>query len=458
MAPIVSKIVAAAATSVLVADAAQLVANKRGCGHMSMRSHKHSTKKVQVRNPGAGLSEFTPFEESFNDGFMMIGCVKDDLLLHGDKFGDGKFSYKYGDIANVTIIHYTEVVPSEDSEEMTHEVCFNFCRSVPEMNFFGITNGRDCYCAPFYKQIAGDSSDCDATCDGNPGIMCGGKTKSSIFEMHACNDAEGNLAAASSAAIEQQGTLAEKAGIITEAATTMQDTAAALQESFGKVGDSAATEHLQAAKVWAGKLTAAAGESSTLAESVTDKEVEAQATAGGPVPAMEGATDSLKEITKEAKTSEAALAEMEAKGIAPEVEGDAKPGDLYYPVMYFVDKEFKDVPQTCGGPLLDEPLVGDFDGCAEACEKTAGKCVGFNYLSGAEGGLCFMMSELKTATYYTGCEEEKAAFLQKKAKEGTEAKCVVKFSEFEGTTLKPNPSGKCKQCLKEAKKADRCFA
>eukprot|EP00929_Paragymnodinium_shiwhaense_P047542 TRINITY_DN2410_c0_g1_i2.p1 TRINITY_DN2410_c0_g1~~TRINITY_DN2410_c0_g1_i2.p1 ORF type:complete len:454 (-),score=198.95 TRINITY_DN2410_c0_g1_i2:93-1454(-) len=453
MAPATSKIVLAAAVSCAMVDAAQLVKSKRGCGVMSLKKH---AKKVSVKNPGAGLSEFTPFEESFNDGFMMIGCVKDAMHEFGDKFGDGKFSYKMGESANVSIVHYTEVVAKEDAEQMTHEVCFNFCRSVPQMNFFGITNGRDCYCAPYYQQAAGDSSDCDAVCDGDNAMMCGGKTKSSIFEMHACNDAEGNLADASSAAIKAQGSLSEKAGVVTEAATKMQDVAAALQDIFGKVGDSAATAHLQEAKVWAGKLTHAAEDSAALAEKVTETEVEATATAGGPVPAMEKATDALVEITGEAAASEKALGKLEEQGIAPE---GGKSGDLYYPVMYFVDKEFKEVPSTCGGPLAGEPLVAeDFEGCAAACEKTAGKCVGFNYLASSEGGLCFMMSELDTATYYTGCEEKKEVFLQKKVREGTEAKCVVKFTDFEGTTLKPNPSGKCKQCLKEANKADRCFA
>merc|ERR1719310_1642436 len=312
-------IAAAAGSSLLLAEAVQLHADlgsfkKHGCGVTHRRHSRHQYQKIQHRTPGAGLSEFTPFEESFHDGFMMIGCVKDDLHLHGDKFGDGKFSYKYGEIANVSIVHYTDVVPSEDAEEMTHEVCFTFCRSVPEMNFFGITNGRDCYCAPFYKQVAGDSSDCDAVCDGNPSMMCGGKTKSSIFEMHACNDAAEKWGAAREAAIEQQGSLSEKAGVVTEQATIMQDTAAALQESFGKVGDSAATAHLQEAKVWAGKLLAAAEASSRLAESVTDSEVAVTATADGPVPAMEKATDALIKVTGEAEANEKSLAKMEALG------------------------------------------------------------------------------------------------------------------------------------------------
>eukprot|EP00972_Heterocapsa_arctica_P056273 8301984-Heterocapsa_arctica.AAC.1 len=41
-----------------------------------------------------------------------------------------------GDISNVSVVHYTEVVPKEDREAMTHDVCFSFCRSVPDMGFW----------------------------------------------------------------------------------------------------------------------------------------------------------------------------------------------------------------------------------------------------------------------------------------------------------------------------------
>jgi len=447
----VAKVFLAAAAGAALVDAAQLVKQKRGCGKMRMGSKMKNLKKI--KNPGAGLGEVTPFEESFHDGFMMIGCVKDAMHEFGDKFGDGKFSYKMGDVSNVSIVHYTEVVPKEDAEQMTHEVCFEFCRSVPQMNFFGITNGRDCYCAPYYQQAAGDSSDCDAVCDGNPSMMCGGKTKSSIFEMHACNDAEGNLADASSAALKMQSALSDKAGVITETSAAMQDAAASLQETFGKVGDSAATGLCQEAKVYAGELEHAGADGSALAESITELDTEAAGTSGGPVPEMEKATKALEEVTAKAEASEKDLAKMEEAAIAPESETNASA--LYYPAMYFVDKEFVDMPSTCGGSPVGNPVSGDFEGCAEACEKTAGKCVGFTYLATADSGLCFLLGDLKTATYYTGCGK---SFLQKSTvKSGTEAKCVVKFSEFDGTTLKPDPSGKCKQCLKEANKADRCF-
>merc|ERR1719215_850575 len=109
----------------------------------------------------------TPFKEYHMDGYSEVSCVLDSLLLHGDKHGDGKYNYKLGDVSNVSIVHYTDMIPKEDQKQMTHGVCYSFCRTVPMMNFFGIHNGRDCYCAPYYKQMAGDSSACDTVCDGD---------------------------------------------------------------------------------------------------------------------------------------------------------------------------------------------------------------------------------------------------------------------------------------------------
>eukprot|EP00972_Heterocapsa_arctica_P071587 10576471-Heterocapsa_arctica.AAC.1 len=63
-----------------------------------------------------------------------------------------------GDSAGVSIVHYSEVVPKEDRKPMSHEVCFSFCRTVPDMNFFGIHNGRDCYCEPYYQATESDGS------------------------------------------------------------------------------------------------------------------------------------------------------------------------------------------------------------------------------------------------------------------------------------------------------------
>merc|ERR1719195_1016432 len=38
-----------------------------------------------------------------------------------------------------------------------------------------------------------------------------------------------------------------------------------------------------------------------------------------------------------------------------------------------------------------------------------------------------------------------------------QVRCMAKLSKFEGTTLKPDPSGKCKQCMKKLVNAQRCY-
>merc|ERR1719240_1043145 len=262
-------------------------------------------------------STLAPFENSYMDGFYMMGCVKDDMLLTGDKFGDGKFSYKLGSESNVSIVLYSEMVPKEDAEPMTHEVCFAFCRTIPDMLFFGLAHGRDCYCTPYIKQIAGDSSDCDAVCEGDPTTMCGGKFKSSVFEMHSCDDAVANLEAASSAAQEERMKLVSIMAEVDSAGNSMQEAAETLQKSFGKVGDSAATTLFQAAKKFAGELVHSAADGLELATKIEGLEGEA-ASSSGTDASKESVTASLQTETAAAKTSIESLTALEAKATEPE--------------------------------------------------------------------------------------------------------------------------------------------
>merc|ERR1719230_457453 len=99
----------------------------------------------------------------------------DSMMLTADKHGDGKFNYK--NIATVSIIWYDRIVPKEDQEPMTPRVCYLFCRTVPDAGFFGLVNGRQCYCTPYYKASESGSSICDSVCEGEPTSMCGGKEK-----------------------------------------------------------------------------------------------------------------------------------------------------------------------------------------------------------------------------------------------------------------------------------------
>jgi len=79
--------------------------------------------------------------------------------------------------------------------------------------FFGIQNGDGCYCMPYYKVMAADSSNCDVPCEGEPDQICGGKSKSSIFEMHFCDSSADDAKLASDQAekaIEKAKEVGEK--------------------------------------------------------------------------------------------------------------------------------------------------------------------------------------------------------------------------------------------------------
>merc|ERR1719420_1563917 len=151
--------------------------------------------KINTTNPGAGLNveDQKRYGTVMKDGFYEVACIKDYMYHHGDAAGANKHEYEIGSRSNVSIVHYSMLVPSEDQEPMSSTVCFNFCRTVPDMLFFGMTAGRECYCEPFFQAMAGDSSKCDAVCEGSPTTMCGGMKKSSIFEMHFCDDTSEDL-------------------------------------------------------------------------------------------------------------------------------------------------------------------------------------------------------------------------------------------------------------------------
>jgi hypothetical protein len=426
------------------------------CGTKSALHIKHGAVALLQHNnvPGAGIDKFKPFETVLKDGFLEVDCVKDYMYYRGDKFGDNKHDYKLGPVSNVSIVHYDAFVAKEDQVEMTQKVCFEFCRTVPNMGFFGIVNGRGCYCTPYFTPMESDSSQCDSVCEGDNTLMCGGKSKSSVFAMHMCASTEEDLGERVSTAMSMKSDIDAKVKNAKGLSKDMQGFAEELQKSFGAVGDSGASGVAQDAKVFAGELEHKAED----ADAVADK------LGGLPVKGLKDFTD-LATVTKAERIMEdidAAVAEGEL--VADELDklvdlasppktakGAAK---QYYPVMYFVDKEFEGVPTTCSGAKVAEPIVGKSeDGCASACDASIHSCVGFQYFKKGDKELCYLFSKFSTGFYYTGCGK---AFLQASAAP-YDAKCFAKLSKFEGTTLKPNPSGKCEQCFKTLTMADRCY-
>mmetsp|Transcript_97010 Transcript_97010/g.312622 ORF Transcript_97010/g.312622 Transcript_97010/m.312622 type:complete len:474 (-) Transcript_97010:133-1554(-) len=437
---------------------------------VAMHLYRHDcgtkSKFSYLQIPGAGMepSAIKPFTQVLKDGFYQVDCVKDYLFEHGDKFGDHFASYKLQEVTNVSIVHYAAHVPKEDREQMTHEVCFEFCRTVPDMLFFGLTNGRECYCTPYYEMEASDSSECDEVCDGDKGLICGGKTKSSLFSMHSCSNTAEMLTNTATSMTEVGGELTALSELTTQASTALQGGAATYQDKFGQAGDPGASDLMQSAKVFAGVLDKALGVAGDVSKSAADLDGKAKAAAGGELSSSKTvgeAEDLIKEMEATTTKAEASIEELEGlmaamAGIADE-EAAKDAAKQYYPAMYFVNKTFAKMPSTCTGEASEKPIVASLDGCARACDNDLQECVGFSYFGGAAGqqqqegptGLCFLFSKLKTIRYYTGCSEQG---------DHNDVQCYGKLSKFEGTAIAPNPSGKCEGCLKEAKQADRCFA
>jgi len=435
----------------------------RGNRHVKLHSDGTVSMRMQMyrsdcsRVPGAGMDpqSIQPFSTVLKDGFYGVECVDDYMFMNGDKFGNNKFSYKLGELSNVSIVHYDMHISKEDREPITPQVCFAFCRTVPDMTFFGILNGNQCYCTPYYQSIEGDDSMCDVVCEGDSSQVCGSKTKSSIFGMHSCNDVETVLSETADKAGSVLAEVQELEVNMTSASADMQAAAHKFQDIFSAAGDPVAADLMQKGKEEAGVLEKLAGEAQALATKISADKTDAESMVGDFSAAdMVGrAQDHIRSL-EELKTKGAGLVDKMQKSLT-----DAKPtgvvntSALYYPVMYFVDRDFVDSPSTCGGETNGKPLLADLDACATACNRAFQSCVGFSHFPDSGSGLCFLFSKLNSATYYTKCNTNPSIHFTNPM----EVKCWAKLSKFQGTSLKPDGSGKCDQCLKEATHADRCF-
>lgn len=439
--------------------------------HPVVKSLAQFNKLNKSENPGAGIEGYdslAPFKKVYKDGFMMVDCVKDAMYESGDKFGNNKHSYKMGSISNTSIIHYAEIVAKEDRKPMTHAVCFEFCRGLESMVFFGINNGRDCYCTPYYKAMASDDSTCDATCEGDTSSICGSAKKSTVFSMHSCDDTDKDVAKATSASKKVRDALKTLSDKMVDDTKKAEADAAMMQKSFGAAGDPDISAMLQQAKAWAGQTLKAGQDGQDMAKSLKSAEDKVTTAFKGEdmsdYKALNKVESAIKALTKLVGEADSLLEANSEMWNSTQLPIGDKPADwdkTYYPIMYFVDKEFDDVPSTCSGELLGKPVLNyGADECAAACDSLVGKCVGFAFLED-QGGVCFLYSKFKTAQYYTGCgpPSKGASFLQtsKKAEGPFDAQCVAKLQFFEGTSLKPNIKCPTDNCLKELTKANRCF-
>merc|ERR1719379_2044773 len=191
-------------------------------------------------------------EKAYKDGYSLVGCYKDSMLDFADKFSDNADQYK--NQANVSVVVYKDAVLKDQQKPMKPEVCFDLCRTVAGMGYFGIAGGRECYCTPYYKSAESGSETCDQPCPGNQAEMCGGKTKSSIFEMHFCNDAAQDLIDAATAAGQTMMYMYSQAWSAHWRADGLTESGAELQKLAGLGGDPVASDWGQLVKEKAGDI------------------------------------------------------------------------------------------------------------------------------------------------------------------------------------------------------------
>merc|ERR1719174_1157020 len=152
------------------------------------------------KEPGAGMDSSLGLKKVYKDGYFHLRCMMDKMETAADWHDELQREHKYNIDTNVTIVRYTDRVDVEKQQSMTPSICFEFCRTVPDMLHFGLTRGRECYCTPYFMQGTGDGV-CDAGCEGDSSITCGNTNgMADIYEMHACNDAIPDAQAAFDAA------------------------------------------------------------------------------------------------------------------------------------------------------------------------------------------------------------------------------------------------------------------
>lgn len=389
-----------------------------------------------------------PFGPVRKDGFSRLDCLQDYTYYFGDKFGaKKKDNYRLGTQSGKSIVNYADHVPEDKREPMSEQVCFRFCRTVPDMGFFGLVNGRNCYCTPYFKAMPEDQAqDCDVTCPGDPTNICGGKIKSSMFEMHMCASTRDDLADAIEIAAKAKADLTSKIAKAAGLAGNLQRYGAELQVVFGKVGDSAATKLMQNAKEFSGKVLAATKKAS---------KAKLQLKALLPGAVAQGKAEKLdiskaEDMEKALKEATAAAADEEKK-LDKLIDLVAAPEATKGVMKQYVAAGAPKVPGTCGGKSLGAPIIVQAKGqCASACDDLVSSCLGFQYFESAKKAkLCFLFSKIDAVRSYTGCK--KTGFMQVESKPAPFASsCYAKFADFNPKSLAVTKANRCYGAAKAA--------
>jgi hypothetical protein len=438
---------------------------------------------VYIAKPGAGVSQDLAagvvngeevMKKAFKDGYSETGCYMDSMHVYFDKFGNNKDQYK-GQHPNVSIVVYSEMVVKEDQVSMTPETCFDFCRTIPEMGFFGITNGDYCYCEPYFKPAESGSSNCDVPCVGDTSQMCGGKEKSTVFEMHLCNDAADDLLKAATAAGNALMNMYNDAWGVNWRSEGLTKSGGELQKLAGLGGDPVASDLGQWTKEKGGEMEHALWDGECFdaykdlhkvyfdSEDVMDLDFFVASN-------LEKADTATADMTRLSKVVSACRDKALEQIVAMQpwyieqqksYSSDGRSWDrekanawntkivdesrlsfqLYYPLGYAFNQGDPAARSmsTCGGEKIGMPKPLKLTECANACDRTVypTKCVGYQHFafggswkSGWHGPVCVLFSKFESLTLYPEC-----SFMKKKQPR--------KWTERWSRTIRPGPGAEC---------------
>merc|ERR1719313_438648 len=374
-----------------------------------------------------------PYFKVFKDGYSFALCTKDVMFDFGDKYGSNKDQYKQQHL-NVSIVLYSEIVLKENQKAMTPKVCYEFCRTVPNMVYFGIRTGKDCYCTPFYTKAESGSEACDNQCPGDPMQMCGGKHKSQLYEMHMCADTAGDLLYSAVNAEQELVYMYDTVFMTDKIANWLDSTGQELQKVAGLGSDPGAADLAQLAIDEAVSLFDAStgwgvcrGQYVMLLELYREAKpmykwdfsfAEQIQKAEDTIMMMDNLKTKLHWC---AKRSEGPIKDtypfyFEFMGAldekffqtAMDKFADAMLG--YYPALYSMNPLAKPEMSSCTGTPVGKPMSLPLSGCAEACNRMVTppyRCTAFQYFQIQDGDkqkpLCFLLREIETIRSYR-CE------------------------------------------------------
>jgi hypothetical protein len=294
------------------------------------------------------------------------------------------------------------------------------------------------------------------------------KSKSSIFEMHLCDDIAEDLSEAMSAAGQAMDYFMETALLAQMLGEKMTASGKALEKVGGLSGAPGAADNAMKAQKASKSLTQAfMPESASYEKCLTAYDIgkdSAGADMGSSSNAIaaEHATKTMKATVGSVITG-AAGSHAEIKlaypvvdqvvfGDAPDggdaaamklkslVDGDDQKEPDFRVASYAFDTTYAPAHSSCTGPVIGLPMMGlGKKGCALACEATVypDVCVGYSFytLTGADD-LCFMFSDIFVVETFTG---PAPSLLQESIKADADpaaAYCGIKMSQLT-TGFKP---------------------